>query len=339
MSKNREVKRRRKMQKKRSRAQSAPKRQTVHRKNRGVPSAQTMWRTMHLNFQVQEMLAATTMDLQPSLWKRDANQVQRIERADGLEAVLDLAPAASGLAEYAWLKRLLDFGSSVAPAIVARVSSDWMRTHTRERTGIQERAISALRFCDGQAADALVECWDALDDYGRSLASVALGLLDAQTAVERLWTFFQKTRSEPKSIWVGPLWGLIDLGDNRAGDALVDLLAENRAYYEKYGFLSRAGDRRVVLPLVAEILDGAEEMKGEATWALTGIAHRLGREPFCDVFRDGADTEETADRKLESFVDRIFLYSQEDVEKHFETFYDRNASSLTGFSRNVDRPN
>ena len=80
-------------------------------------------------------------------------------------------------------------------------------------------------------------------------------------------------------------------------------------------------------------------MKGEATWALTGIAHRLGREPFCDVFRDGADTEETADRKLKSFVDRIFLYSQEDVEKHFETFYDRNASSLTGFSRNVDRPN
>ena len=113
MSKNREVKRRRKMQKKRCRAQAAPKRQPVHRENSAVASAQTMWRTMHLNFRVQETLIATTMDLQPSLWKRDANKIHRIEQAIGLEAVLDLAPSASGLAEYAWLKRLLGFGCHI----------------------------------------------------------------------------------------------------------------------------------------------------------------------------------------------------------------------------------
>ena len=127
MSKNREVKRRRKMQKKRCRAQAAPKRQPVHRENSAVPSAQTMWRTMHLNFRVQETLIATTMDLQPSLWKRDANKIHRIEQAIGLEAVLDLAPSASGLAEYAWLKRLLGFGSRVAPAIVARLKTERFR--------------------------------------------------------------------------------------------------------------------------------------------------------------------------------------------------------------------
>ena len=337
MSKNREVKRRRKMQKKRCRAQAAPKRQPVHRENSAVPSAQTMWRTMHLNFRVQETLIATTMDLQPSLWKRDANKIHRIEQAIGLEAVLDLAPSASGLAEYAWLKRLLGFGSSVAPAIVARLNSDWMRLYAKQRTGIQERFISALRFCDGQATDALLESWDALDDYGRSLASVAIGLLGMRPGANQLWSFFQKTRSAPKFLWIGPLWGLIDLGDHRAADALVELLADKRTFYEKYGFLSRAGDQRVVLPLIAEILDTADERRGEATWTLTGIANRLGRERFCSVFRDGTENEDTADRRLESFVDRIFLYSQEDVEKHFETFYDTTANSLISFATNPDR--
>jgi hypothetical protein len=94
-----------------------------------------------------------------------------------------------------------------------------------------------------------------------------------------------------------------------------------------------------VLPLLGEIIEVADETRGEATWALTGIAHRLGRERFYDVFRDGADTEETADRKLESFVDRIFDYSQEDVEKHFETFYDRSANSLISSRTDPDRQN
>ncbi len=311
--------------------------QPKRRENIAVPSAQTMWRTMHLNFRVQETLIETTMDLQPSLWKRDANKIQRIEQAAGIEAVLDLAPNAGGLAEYSWLKRVLEFGSSAAPAIVARLNSDWMRTHAKERTGIQERFISALRFCGDQAADGLMGCWDALDDYGRSLACVALGLLNAQPAADRLWTFVEKTRSQSKSLWVGPLWGLIDLGDHRAADALVELPADKRAFYEKYGFFSRAGDERAVLALITEILDGADEIKGDAMWALTGIAHRLGRERFFEVFRDGGDAQETGESKFDSFVDRVFLYSQEDVEKHFETFYDRNASSLKNHAKKSDR--
>jgi hypothetical protein len=160
-----------------------------------------MWRTMHLNFRVQEMLIATTMDVQPSLWKRDAKKIQRIEQAIGLEAVLDLAPSASGLAEYAWLKRLFEFGSSVAPAIVRRLNSDWIRSHGKERIGIQERIIGAMRFCDGQAAaEAILECWDALDEYGRSLACVAIGLLGVHPAADRLWKFFEKTQSKPKPL-------------------------------------------------------------------------------------------------------------------------------------------
>ena len=316
------------MEKKRSRGQQSLKARNGHRENSALPSAQTMWRTMHLDFRVQKVLIETTMDLQPSLWKRDANRIQRIEQAAGIEAVLDLAPAATGLADYAWLKRMRDFGPVAASNIAERLNSDWMRRHAKERTGIQERFIGALRWCDDQAADALTGCWDALDDYGRSLACIVLGLLGMQTAAERLWAFFQSTRSLPKTLCIGPVWGLIDLGTCRAGDALVELLADKRVFYEKYGFLSRAGDQRAVLPLASEILDGADEVKGDATWALTGIAHRLGRDSFCEAFRSGDDAQETESSKLEAFVDRIFLFSQEDVEKHFETFYDRNASSF-----------
>lgn len=328
MSKSRVEKRRRKMQKKRSRNQPSPKSQAGRPAKYSVPSAQTMWRIMHLDFRVQDKLVETTMDVQPSLWNRDANKIQKIEQAADIEAVLDLAPAATGLAGYAWPKRMRDFGPGAANNIVARLNSDWMRRHAKERTGIQERCIGALRWCEGRAGDALTSCWDSLDDYGRSLACIVLGLLGVQQAADQLWAFYQKTRALPQTLFVGALWGLIDLGDSRAADALVDMIVDKRVFYEKFGFLSRAGDRRVVVPLMSEVIFGAEETQADAMWALTGVAHRLGRDDLYEELRDGTDAQETDSSQIESFVDRVFRYSQEDVEKHFETFYDIDARSL-----------
>jgi hypothetical protein len=337
MSKNRETKRRRKMQKKRSRQQASPKRRSVHHNNPIVPSAQTMWRTMHLDFRVQETLVATTMEVQPSLWKRDAAKIERIELAADVEAVLDLAPGATGLADHAWLKRMRAFGPGAANAIVERLDSDWMRSHAGQRNGIQERLIGALRWCDDETADALMRCWDKFDDYGRSLASVVFGLVDAQAAADRLWAFYQTMRSLPGMFFIGPLWGLIDLGDRRAADALLELTVGKRLFYEKYGFLARAGDRRVVLPLIAEVLDNAEETRADAMWALTGVAHRVGRDGLYLELTGGSEAQETNDSKVESFVDRLFLYSQEDVERHFESFYDKTAASLVTHTKNLER--
>jgi hypothetical protein len=60
-----------------------------------------MWRTMYLDFSVQEALVATTLRLQPSLRQRDAEEIKRVEQASGVEVVLDLAPTATGLVGYA----------------------------------------------------------------------------------------------------------------------------------------------------------------------------------------------------------------------------------------------
>ncbi len=88
---------------------------------------------------------------------------------------------------------------------------------------------------------------------------------------------------------------------------------------------------------MSEVVFGAEETKADAMWALTGVAHRLGRDALYEELRDGTGAQETDRRQIESFVDRIFHYSQEDVEKHFETFYDRNASSLINYAKKSDR--
>jgi len=336
MSKNREEKRRRKKQKLRSQGQASPKKQSRHHGTFAVPSAQTMWRTMHLDFSVQEKLIETAMDVQPSMWKRDASKIRRIEEAADLAAVLDLTPVATGLADYAWLKRMREFGASAAPGIVARLQSDWMRSHRSASAGIQERFIGALRWCADAGAEALIDSWDALDDYGRSLACVALGLLDAHSAADRLWQFFERTRSTPSTDWIGPLWGLIDLADARAADALLELLLAKRVFYERYGFLCRAGDQRAVVPVIAAMLDGPEALHADAMWALTGIAHRLGRDRFGEVLSGEGGVAQTSTETIETLVDRIFLYSQQDAEKHFEAFYDRHASSL--FSTRDVRP-
>ena len=283
---------------------------------------------MHLDFSVQEKLIETTMDVQPSLWKRDANKIRQIEEAVDLAAVLDLTPVATGLADYAWLKRMRELGDSAAAGIVARLQSDWMRSHRNASAGIQERFIGALRWCADAGAEALIDGWDALDDYGRSLACVALGLLDAHSAADRLWQFFERTQSTPSTHWIGPLWGLIDLADARAADALLELVLAERVFYERYGFLCRAGDQRAVLPVIAAMLSGPEELRADAMWALTGIAHRLGRDRLREALSAAEAVPLTPAETIETLVDRIFLYSQQDVEKYFDAFYDGQASGL-----------
>ncbi len=324
MSKNRELKRRRKQQKRRSARQAAPTLQRAQHSNGPVVSAQTMWRTMHVDFSVREELVATALRVQPSLWQRDAEKIKRIEQASDVEAVLDLVPTATGMADYAWLKRMRGFGPSGADAIAERLTGGWLCNHPKAQD-VQERCIGALRWCDNENADALMRCWDALDDYGRSLGCILVGLLDVRPEADRVWDYLQTIRKQPNLYFVGPLWGLIDVQDPRAADALAELMAERRTFYELYGFISRTGDARFILPLVEEVLKKSKQTSVDAMWALTGVAHRLGRDELLRLLSNGADDGTRA--QVETFVDRIFIYDQDAVERNFETFYARTLSS------------
>jgi len=336
MSKNREQKRRLKKQKARRQALSRSKRQPAQREAPLAPNVSTMWRTMQLEFSMQAVVFEQVLNQSASIQDRDGARVRRIEEAADLAALIELAPIAGGLAEYPWLKRMRAFGASAVPEVVARVRGDWLRSHAQARTGIEERLIAALRWSGAAGAQGLADCWDGFDDYGRGLACVALGLLDAKPEADRLWTFFENTLSGPKPHWVGALWGLIDLDDPRAADALLRCLMTEHYFYEREGFLSRAGDARAVRPLMSEILHGPERLRGDAMWALTGIAHRLGREAFALALQgDEASTEQLA-KAVEVQVERTYKYSQADVERYFETFYSRHPSipaDLVGVGR------
>lgn len=115
-------------------------------------------------------------------------------------------------------------------------------------------------------------------------------------------------------------------------DALTNLLDQGHEFYEMYGFISRGGDKRFIFPLLALAIHGPDGTKGEATWALTGIAHRLGREALAAALRNSPESENVSEAGVESFLDIIFKYSAEDVARHFEVFYDTDGSSFQGFS-------
>jgi hypothetical protein len=331
MSKKRFEKRRLKAKKRRSQPvqkKSAAQQETLY----VAPSAPTIWRSMHLDQRTQEMLIAAAIQHQPSVMARDAKKTLRVEDAADIEALLDLTPIANGIAEPVWYRRMHEFGPAAAGNIAERLNDDWLRRHAKDRSAIQERCIGVLRWCGEEGVDALLNCWDALDDYGRSIASVALGLLGAQRAGDLIWDHFQKVQNTRENLFVGPLWGLIDLQDQRAADALATFLDQGHEFYEMYGFISRGGDKRFIFPLIALAIHGPDGTKGEATWALTGIAHRLGREALAAALRNSPESENVSEAGVESFLDKIFKYSVEDVERHFEVFYDRDGSSFQGFS-------
>lgn len=322
MSKNREAKRRKKLQNRRSGRQTAPARQPARQRARLMPSAHTLWRTVHLDAIVQDGFMSTVMNLQPSLWQRDADNIKAIEQAADVEAVLDLTPTTMNLADHAWLKRMREFGPLVANAIAGRINSGWLERHADRRQALCERYLGALRWCDNSDADALMRCWDALNDKERSFGCVLAGLLGAKAAADPIWELYRATRSSPDNLFVGALWGLIDLQDARAADALFELMTEQRAFYELFGFISRAGDARLMVPLVTEVHKQAGDSSADAMWAMTGIAHRLGRDELLRFLGDGADESSVA--QLQVFVDQLFLYDQDAVERHFETFYARS---------------
>lgn len=331
MSKKRFEKRRLKAKKRRSQ-QMQKKSAAQHVTVNVAPNAPTIWRSTHLDKRTQEMLMTATIQHLPSVLERDATKIHKVESAFDLEALLDLTPTASGIAEPVWYRRMHEFGPSTAGSIAERLHSDWMRRHAKGRTAIQERFIGALRWCGEEGVDALLTCWDSLDDYGRSIASVALGLLGAQRSGDYIWGHYQKVQNTRENLFVGALWGLIDLHDHRAADAMASFLDQGREFYEMYGFISRGGDKRFIFPLIALIMLGPDQAKGEATWALMGIAHRIGRESLAEELRNSPEPEKVTESDVESFLDKIFKYSAEDVERHFEVFYDTDGGSLQGFS-------
>jgi hypothetical protein len=288
-----------------------------------VPGAYAIMRTMHLNFGMQEKLLETAAREMPTALARDAAAIQRVENAPGLNEVLELTPEMLGFAEIAWFKRMRSFGSPAAPVI-----AQWFRSHVlhhpgKDHTGEHEKCIMALGWCGAAGIEAIADCWDDFDDYGRSIACMMLGLLGAHSLADKMWDFYQQVKDQSEeNLFVGALWGLIELQDHRVADELLEFLMEGRDFYEIFGFLARAGDQRAVLPLLYLAMNEEnEDVQSDASWAVCCIGHRIGRHALIAHMSGGTESNDLEQEKASVLADRILLPSEAEAKEYFSLFY------------------
>lgn len=308
--------------KQRGRAAGKATRQQHELASTGIPSAQTFFRIMQGDRQTHATLRKATSALKPVLWLRDREQVALIKQAKTPAALIQLAPMATGLAEATWEDRMRRLGPEVLPLIEAQLKNLRALRNEDDQTAMVEKLLADLRWRGDAGAKVVLDCFDALDDYGRSIACVVLGLLGAQAGADRIWSFYQKVeRNQRETYFVGALWGLIDLKDERADRALADLLHRKRAFYELFGFLSLAGDQRAIIPLMEKIVQTPEDDRYDPWMALAGIGHRMGRDALLAVLGSLAPPGVDDHDERAAIVDKILSVPMSAVEECFELFY------------------
>jgi hypothetical protein len=242
------------------------------------PSVQTFLRFKVFDNRTRALIQSTIRTLLPALQSGDGHKIALIRAADTVAAVLDLLPLATGAAEVIWDQQLSRFGDEAIPLIVQRLRNIATVSDEHIRSLAYEKLIANLRWRAEPGAAALREVFASLDDYGASLACVALGRLGDRNSIETMWAFFKKVRWNARETFlVGPLWGLIDL-DVEISEALAELLVDGQLFAELFGFLAKAGDTQAVLPLIQALLQQPKSNRFEALVALSAIAHRIGRE-------------------------------------------------------------
>jgi hypothetical protein len=287
-----------------------------------APSAATMFRFQIVDRQTHAKLRkSTNAQMDPELWERDAGLIEMIRRAPNAEALIDLAPLAIGLAEEEWENRMRRVGPEALPLIAARLKNA-RRLDAHMRAQAYEKLLAELRWRGDAGVATLLECFDALDDYGRSLACVSLGLLGAHSAADQIWNhLWSVAYSRRESFLVGPLWALADLHDERLPGALADLAESGRGFAELLGFLSAHGDARAVAPLIEKIVLAREEERYEPMLALVSVAHRIGRDAL--IAELSALIPDDRPPSAEDMADSLLSRPTTEAEAYFALFHHR----------------
>ncbi len=285
----------------------------------GMPSAQTLFHVLARDTTARAAIDRARAMLGPLLQLRDKNNVQQIKNARTAAELVALAPMATGLAEAVWYKLVREFSPDIVPLMAEQLKRLDTIPNKKNQELALDRLITALRWEGEPGARALVDVFPQLDSYGKSLACVALGLLGHKPSADMIWQFYRRVVDHPESYLVGALWGLIDLQDPRAGEALAKLLRAGDRFEELYGFLALAGDVRAVEPLAAVIEKRGEEAE-EASLALVCIAHRIGRKALVEELARLASPSDSR-AEIEAAADQVLNYPREAAEKYFDLYF------------------
>jgi hypothetical protein len=285
-----------------------------------APSAATMFRFQIVDRQTRAQLRkSVNAKTNVQSWERETGLVEMIRRAPSAEALIDLAPLAIGLAAEEWEARMRRVGPEALPLIAARLKNA-RRLDAHMRDQIFDKLLTELRWRGDAGAETLLECFDALDDYGRSLACVSLGLLGAHQAADQIWNqLWRVAYSRRESFLVGPLWGLADLHDERLPGALADLAESGREFPELLGFLSAFGDAHAVAPLIQMIISAHDDNGYEPMLALVSVAHRIGRDALVAELTELVPDDQPP--SAEDMANSLLGRAVADAEAYFALFH------------------
>lgn len=293
------------------------------------PSVYTLFRMANASPRAREAFEKGSGKFKASFWQRHHQELQQIRKAGTAEALVDQAGQAVGLLGITWHHRAREFGDEILPLIAGRLKTISGLADSRARIQVVETLVGELRWRGAAGAEVLQDRFDSLDYHGRSLTCVALGLLEAQKAADKIWRFYEKTLPQKDSpYFVGALWGLIDLKDERAADTLFYLISKPRYFYELFGFLARAGDERAILPLMKVSMAADPQGNQDAMLALASIGYRVGREGLVakiEQITSGDDDPETSSEKV---ADMILSYPPDLVHRYFGIFQESMDSDL-----------
>jgi hypothetical protein len=289
-----------------------------------APNVATIFRARIRDAMSYEMVLKATNKIRSLLWVRDGGSVKAIQSAETAEDLFGKIPLAHGLGADAWHERARDFGDEMVSLAKKYLEEARTLKDPELQTQRYEILISELRWRGKAGANVLIETFDALDDYGRCLASVVLGLLRATQSADMIWKFYnnvQEMNSENR--FVGALWGLIDIKDERVAGALYQRLIKQSYFYELMGFLALAGDARSLVPLLVLSPELDEDQRWDPLIAASAISHRIGRQATIEeLSRWISENEREKEGKSVAGISDILLSnSKQDIEEYFQIYY------------------
>jgi HEAT repeat protein len=153
--------------------------------------------------------------------------------------------------------------SSVDPLTEA---IDWTAAEGDSKGMNKEIAIALGNIADVKAAPTLLKCLNLKDNYTIIAAVDGLGEMKAKEAVDPLIKFARDENTEP-FLSKKAIQALGNIGDPKAGEALVDMMFKERRgvsfYVESSYALYQIGDS--VAPLLLPVLEGTD--KDRLAWA------------------------------------------------------------------------
>lgn len=242
------------------------------------PAPATLFRLSIWDEEWLQLVQAAKKRFAPLLNLRSGSSVRKIEAAQSVEALIDLAPGAVGPAKGAWHRRMRAFGPAAAAALAEILPDIQQLEDENLRARITQLMLSELRWHGSRGADLLAEIWDRLDGYTAGLGCVVFGVLGMKEHAERIWAFYRSAGMSLYPNLIGALWGLLDLEDARLAGELDALLRAGTEFFELYGFLARAGGAASLGPLLERAMPADNPRRMEAWLAAAGISHRSGKD-------------------------------------------------------------